>query len=101
MASITRDGTPRSNYMLAIESRTIHYRSMAKKRIAVTNDTKPSLLLNEQLCFAGYSTGLAMNKLYRKLLRNLDLTYPQYLGIVVLWQQDQLNGSELGKQLFL
>ncbi len=74
---------------------------MAKKRIAVTNDTKPSLLLNEQLCFAVYSTGLAMNKLYRKLLRNLDLTYPQYLVMLVLWEQDQVNVSEIGKQLFL
>ena len=37
------------------------------------------LLLDSQLCFALYSTSLAMNKVYRKLLRGLDLTYPQYL----------------------
>ena len=34
------------------------------------------LLLDSQLCFALYSTSLAMNKVYRKLLRGLDLTYP-------------------------
>ena len=36
------------------------------------------LLLDSQLCFALYSTSLAMNKVYRKLLGGLDLTYPQY-----------------------
>jgi hypothetical protein len=40
---------------------------------------KPSLLLDEQLCFALYSTAHAMNKLYRRLLRRLGLTYPQML----------------------
>ena len=42
------------------------------------------LLLDSQLCFALYSTSLAMNKVYRKLLRDLDLTYPQYLAMLVL-----------------
>ena len=44
------------------------------------------LLLDSQLCFALYSTSLAMNKVYRKLLRGLDLTYPQYLVMLVLWE---------------
>ncbi|SRR5258707_116036 len=44
---------------------------------------------------------LAMNKVYRKLLRNLDLTYPQYLVTLVLWERDQVNVSEIGKQPFL
>jgi DNA-binding MarR family transcriptional regulator len=58
-------------------------------------------LLDEQLCFALYSTGLAMNKVYRKLLRKLDLTYPQYLAMLVLWERDGVTVSDIGARLFL
>jgi len=57
--------------------------------------------LDQQLCFALYSTSLAMNKLYRKLLRNLGLTYSQYLVMMVLWEQDEQTVSALGERLFL
>jgi MarR family transcriptional regulator, organic hydroperoxide resistance regulator len=60
-----------------------------------------SLLLDEQLCFAVYSTSLAMNKVYRKLLTPLGLTYPQYLVMMVLWERDSLSVSEIGARLFL
>lgn len=60
-----------------------------------------SLLLNDQLCFAVYSAGLAMNKLYRKLLKKLELTYPQYLVMLVLWEKDGINVSDIGKPLLL
>jgi DNA-binding MarR family transcriptional regulator len=60
-----------------------------------------SLLLDDQLCFALYSTTLAMNKVYRKLLRVLDITYPQYLVMLVLWEGDELTVSEIGERLFL
>ncbi len=58
-------------------------------------------LLDDQLCFALYSTGLAMNKVYRKLLRKLDLTYPQYLVMLVLWERDGVTLSDIGARLFL
>ena len=58
-------------------------------------------VLDDQLCFALYSTGLAMNKLYRKLLRKLDLTYPQYLVMLVLWERDGVSVSDIGARLFL
>ena len=58
-------------------------------------------VLDDQLCFALYSTGLAMNKVYRKLLRKLDLTYPQYLAMLVLWEKDEQTVSEIGARLFL
>ncbi|HUG58711.1 MAG TPA: MarR family transcriptional regulator [Candidimonas sp.] len=61
----------------------------------------PGLLLDNQLCFALYSTGLAMNKVYRKLLRELGLTYPQYLVMLVLWERDELTVSDIGGRLFL
>jgi DNA-binding MarR family transcriptional regulator len=60
-----------------------------------------ALLLENQLCFALYSTSLAMSKVYRKLLGGLDLTYPQYLVMLVLWEQDSLTVSAIGERLFL
>jgi DNA-binding MarR family transcriptional regulator len=61
----------------------------------------PALLLDNQLCFALYSTSLAMTKLYKPLLEALGLTYPQYLVMLVLWERDGLMVSELGERLFL
>ena len=51
--------------------------SVGSKRSPEPADGKLSLLLNEQLCFALYSASLAMNKVYRQLLRKLGVTYPQ------------------------
>ncbi len=61
----------------------------------------PALLLENQLCFALYSTSLAMTKLYKSLLEVLGLTYPQYLVMLVLWEQDDVSVSSLGDRLFL
>lgn len=59
------------------------------------------LKLDNQLCFTLYSASLAMNKVYRKLLAPLGLTYPQYLVMLVLWERDELTVSEIGERLFL
>ena len=59
------------------------------------------LLLDQQLCFALYSTNLALHKLYRQLLAPLDITYPQYLVMLVLWERDDVTVSEIGERLFL
>jgi len=59
------------------------------------------LKLDLQVCFALYSAQLAMSKVYRKLLKELGLTYPQYLVMMVLWEQDRLSVSEIGERLFL
>ena len=61
----------------------------------------PALLLDNQLCFALYSTSLAMTKFYKPLLEALGLTYPQYLVMLVLWEQDNVSVSALGERLFL
>ncbi|MEN9671492.1 MAG: hypothetical protein RL018_1769 [Pseudomonadota bacterium] len=66
-----------------------------------TTESNPALLLDNQLCFALYSTSLAMTKLYKPLLETLGLTYPQYLVMLVLWERDGLMVSELGERLFL
>ncbi|MEC5218899.1 DNA-binding MarR family transcriptional regulator [Actimicrobium sp. GrIS 1.19] len=62
---------------------------------------RPAPQLDDQLCFALYSTSLAMNKVYRKHLRPLGITYPQYLVLMVLWQDDGLTVSGIGERLFL
>ena len=65
---------------------------------------KPSaemLKLDHQLCFALYSSSLAMTKLYKPLLDPLGLTYPQYLVMLVLWEGDGIAVSELGQRLQL
>jgi MarR family transcriptional regulator, organic hydroperoxide resistance regulator len=64
---------------------------------------KPSdpLLLDNQLCFALYSASNAIVRAYRPMLEQLDLTYPQYLVMLVLWQQDGVSVKTLGDQLFL
>ena len=61
----------------------------------------PQLRLDNQVCFALYSTSLAMTKLYKPLLDAVGLTYPQYLVMLVLWERDGLTVSELGDRLFL
>lgn len=68
---------------------------------AQLSGNNPALLLDNQLCFALYSTSLAMTKLYKPLLETLGLTYPQYLVMLVLWERDGLMVSELGERLFL
>lgn len=65
------------------------------------NKTNAMLQLDNQLCFALYSASLAMTKLYKPLLEELGLTYPQYLVMLVLWERDGLMVSELGARLYL
>ena len=66
---------------------------------ALTADS--ALHLDNQLCFALYSTSLAMTRLYKPLLAALDLTYPQYLVMLVLWEQDGLTVSDIGERVYL
>lgn len=65
------------------------------------NKSDAMLKLDNQLCFALYSTSLAMTRLYKPLLDELGLTYPQYLAMLVLWEKDGLMVSELGERLYL
>jgi len=61
----------------------------------------PAQLLDNQLCFSLYSASLAMTKLYKPLLDALELTYPQYLVMLVLWESDGPSVSALGERLSL
>jgi len=59
------------------------------------------LALDNQLCFAFYSVSHAFSRAYRRLLEPLGLTYPQYVVLLVLWEQDDLTVKEIGDRLFL
>jgi len=59
------------------------------------------LKLDRQLCFALYSSSLAMTKLYKPLLAPLGLTYPQYLVMLALWETEGVSVSALGQRLSL
>jgi DNA-binding MarR family transcriptional regulator len=57
--------------------------------------------LDDQLCFALYAASRAMTAAYAPMLDELDLTYPQYLVLLVLWDQDGERVSGIGEQLQL
>ncbi len=59
------------------------------------------LKLSNQVCFALYSASNAMIKAYRPFLREIEVTYPQYLVLLVLWEQGELNVRSLGEHLHL
>lgn len=59
------------------------------------------LRLDNQLCFALYAATRAISKTYRERLGPMGLTYPQYLVMIVLWEQDGLTISEIGRKLML
>lgn len=57
--------------------------------------------LDDQLCFALYSASKSVSAAYRSLLKDLDLTYPQYLALLAAWSQDGQTVAELGHALSL
>lgn len=57
--------------------------------------------LDNQLCFVLYSSSLLMTKLYKPLLDEIGLTYPQYLAMLALWEEDGITVSRLGERLYL
>jgi len=70
-------------------------------RSSTPQATDEMLKLDNQLCFAVYSASLAMTRLYKPVLEKLHLTYPQYLVMLALWEQDGPTVSELGERLSL
>jgi DNA-binding MarR family transcriptional regulator len=72
-----------------------------KRTATAASRVRGMQLLDNQLCFALYSSSLMMTKLYKPLLGALGLTYPQYLVLLVLWETDAIGVGELGERLFL
>jgi MarR family transcriptional regulator, organic hydroperoxide resistance regulator len=60
-----------------------------------------SLLIDEQLCFALYASSRAMTGRYRPILDDLGLTYPQYIVMLVLWEEGTVTVNQLGRRLQL
>jgi MarR family transcriptional regulator, organic hydroperoxide resistance regulator len=61
----------------------------------------PSAVLEDQLCFALYAASRAMTARYRPLLDAIGLTYPQYLVMMLLWEEDNQTVGQLGSRLSL
>lgn len=68
-----------------------------------TSDASPrnAARLDNQLCFAVHAAAHAFNRAYRPLLDRIGLTYPQYLAMLALWEEDEITVKALGEQLFL
>lgn len=64
-------------------------------------EKQESLKLDDQICFPLYVLSKEIINLYRPILEELDLTYPQYLVMMVLWEEDGLAVSHIGEKLFL
>jgi DNA-binding MarR family transcriptional regulator len=61
----------------------------------------PSVTLDDQLCFALYAASRAVTARYRPMLEAIGLTYPQYLVMMLLWEQDNQTVGQLGSRLAL
>jgi DNA-binding MarR family transcriptional regulator len=61
----------------------------------------PSAVLEDQLCFALYAASRALTARYRPLLDAIGLTYPQYLVMMLLWEEDNQTVGQLGSRLSL
>ena len=69
--------------------------------VTIMNERYESLKLNNQLCFPLYSVANKIIRSYTPLLEDLDLTYTQYIAMMVLWEKEDINEKELGDTLFL
>lgn len=60
-----------------------------------------SLKIQNQLCFPLYACSKEIIKRYKPMLDKLDLTYTQYIVMMVIWEQKEINVKKLGECLFL
>jgi MarR family transcriptional regulator, organic hydroperoxide resistance regulator len=59
------------------------------------------LKLEDQACFPVYALSRVLTAHYKPILEGIDLTYPQYLSMLVLWEHQQLSVKEIGEKLLL
>ncbi len=62
--------------------------------------TDEVLKLSNQLCFPLYAVSREITQYYSKFLVELDITYPQYLVLLVLWEENNMSVKSIGKRLF-
>lgn len=65
------------------------------------NDKYDALRLENQLCFPLYVCSKEIVKRYKPFLDEIDLTYTQYIAMMVMWEKKEVNVKELGKCLYL
>lgn len=63
--------------------------------------TAKDLFLENQVCFPLYACSRALTAIYRPILEELGITYPQYLVLLILWKEDGCSVKEIGKKLYL
>ncbi len=71
------------------------------QQLPATDVDAPELLLDDQLCFALYSATHAISRRYKPHLDQLGITYPQFLCLLVLWENDRLTVRAIGDRLQL
>jgi MarR family transcriptional regulator, organic hydroperoxide resistance regulator len=64
-------------------------------------NTNNLLKLENQLCFSAYTASRLITKLYRPFLEQIGITYPQYLVMLVLWEEEGITLKDLGNRLYL
>jgi DNA-binding MarR family transcriptional regulator len=74
---------------------------MASYSVDMTDTPSPSVALDDQLCFALYAASRAVTARYRPMLDELGVTYPQYLVLMLLWEEDGQTVGQLGSRLAL
>ena len=67
----------------------------------MTAKDSPPVPLDDQLCYAIYSAGIAIQRAYKPLLDGLGLTYPQYLVLNILWRDDDQAVGQIAEKLAL
>ena len=64
-------------------------------------DKYEGLKLKNQLCFPLYAASREIIKKYRPFLEEIDLTYTQYIAMMVMWEEEKISVKEMGQRLFL
>lgn len=67
----------------------------------MSNSKYDGLKLENQLCFPLYAAAREIVKIYRPYLDEIDLTYTQYITMMVMWEEGQITVKALGERLFL
>ncbi len=83
------------------EYRAVIFRRYTGKDMSLMEDKYAGLKLGNQICFPLYACSREIVKKYKPYLDELDLTYTQYITMMVLWERGQINVKELGECLYL
>jgi DNA-binding MarR family transcriptional regulator len=74
---------------------------LSQPKTLASETVEGDLRLDRQLCFAAYSLSQAFSRVYKPGLDQIGLTYPQYLVLLVLWEQDDRTVKQIGDRLHL